>query len=344
VRLRSNRLIIISNSKELSLIAYKKDKRIKGIILDNQISSANEYEDGIDLGELFAVLWSGKVKIMVITAVFAVGSVIYALSIPNQYKATALLAPAQSNNGDLSSALGQLGGLASLAGVSIGGGDSSESQIAQEIMKSWSFVETFISDNDLAVEVYAANGWSKGSNELQINQDAYNTATNEWLIEDSDGNLAPPTSWQLFKKFSGMLSVSEDKKSGLVSVSIEHYSPQIAKEWLDMYVASINEHMQARQVAKVSNNIDYLEAQINKTPIAEMREVFYTIIEEQTKNKMVAEASPDYAFVAVSPSMVPEQKSQPKRALICILGTLLGGTLSVLLVFLNQFARGSGRS
>ncbi len=344
MRLRSNRLIIISNSKELSLIAYKKDKRIKGIILDNQISSANEYEDGIDLGELFAVLWSGKVKIMVITAVFAVGSVIYALSIPNQYKATALLAPAQSNNGDLSSALGQLGGLASLAGVSIGGGDSSESQIAQEIMKSWSFVETFISDNDLAVEVYAANGWSKGSNELQINQDAYNTATNEWLIEDSDGNLAPPTSWQLFKKFSGMLSVSEDKKSGLVSVSIEHYSPQIAKEWLDMYVASINEHMQARQVAKVSNNIDYLEAQINKTPIAEMREVFYTIIEEQTKNKMVAEASPDYAFVAVSPSMVPEQKSQPKRALICILGTLLGGTLSVLLVFLNQFARGSGRS
>ena len=97
MRLRSNRLIIISNSKELSLIAYKKDKRTKGVILDNQISSAKEYEDGIDLGELFTVLWSGKVKIMVITAVFAVGSVIYALSIPNQYKATALLAPAQSN-------------------------------------------------------------------------------------------------------------------------------------------------------------------------------------------------------------------------------------------------------
>ena len=80
--------------------------------------------------------------------------------------------PSQSGGG-LSGALGQLGGLASLAGVSIGGGESSESQIAQEIMKSWSFVEGFIADNDLAVEVYAAEGWSKGSNELQINQDAY---------------------------------------------------------------------------------------------------------------------------------------------------------------------------
>ena len=69
--------------------------------------------------------------------------------------------------------------------------------------------------------------------------------------------------------------------------------------------------------------------------------VFYTIIEQQTKNKMVAEASPEYAFVAVSPSMVPEEKSQPQRALICILGTLLGGILSVLLVLIMHYARNS---
>jgi LPS O-antigen subunit length determinant protein (WzzB/FepE family) len=67
--------------------------------------------------------------------------------------------------------------------------------------------------------------------------------------------------------------------------------------------------------------------------------VFYTIIEEQIKSQMLAEASPDYAFVAVSPSMVPEEKSQPKRALICILGTLLGGILSVLTVLVLRFAR-----
>ena len=309
--------------------------------MDNNTVSTNEYDDEIDLRELFGVLWSGKIKIIVITAIFAVGSVFYALSIPNQYKATALLAPAQSDGGGLSSALGQLGGLASLAGVNIGGGESSESQIAQEIMKSWSFVEKFISDNDLEVEVYAAEGWSKGSDELYINQDAYDSESGEWLTEDSSGNVAPPTSWQLFKRFSGMLSVSEDRKSGLVSVSIEYYSPQLAKEWLDSYISAINEHMQARQVAKVSNNIDYLKAQIDKTSIAEMREVFYTIIEEQTKNKMVAEASPDYAFAAVSPSMVPEKKSQPKRSLICILGTLLGGILSVLLVLVTHYIKGS---
>ena len=308
--------------------------------LDNNASGTNQYDDEIDLKELFGVLWTGKILIVAITAVFAIGSVLVALSIPNQYKATALLAPAQADGGGLSSALGQLGGLASLAGVSIGEGSSSESQIAQEIMKSWSFVEGFISDNSLEVEVYAAEGWSKSSGELKVDDDVYDIDTQSWLLEDDDTNeLRPPTSWELFERFGEMLSVSQDKQSGLVSVSIEYYSPVLAKEWLDLYIAAINEHMQDRQVVKVSSNISYLEAQIAKTAIAEMREVFYTIIEEQTKNKMVAEASPDYAFVAVSPSMVPEEKSKPSRALICVLGTLVGGMLGVVIVLIRHYAR-----
>jgi len=309
--------------------------------LEKNIQISNQYDDEIDLREFFAVLWAGKVKIIAITAVFAIASLIYSLSLPNQYKATALLAPSQSDGGALSGALGQLGGLASLAGVSIGGGESSESQLAQEIMRSWSFIEGFIADNDLAVEVYAADDWDKGSNKLQIDQDIFDTTTNTWLVEDDYGQQGAPSSWELYESFSERFAVSEDKKSGLISVSIEYYSPQIAKQWLDLYISAINKHMQARKVEKVSRNIEYLEAQIEKTEIAEMQEVFYTIIEEQIKSKMLAEASPDYAFTAVSPSMVPEKKSQPKRALICILGVLLGGMLSVLLVLVLHYARKS---
>jgi len=310
--------------------------------VQNNIQNDTQYDDEIDLRELFGVLWAGSRKIIAITAVFAFVSVIYALSLSDQYKATVLLAPANSDSSDLSGALGQLGGLASLAGVDIGGGESSESQMAQEIMKSWSFIDVFIAENNISVEVYAAEGWSRGSNELQIDDDIYDAETKTWLIEnDNTGEVGPPSSWVLFQAFSERLVVSENKKSGLVSVSIEYYSPQIAKQWLDMYVAAINAHMQQRQMEKVTNNINYLQAQIEKTSIAEMREVFYTIIAEQTKNKMMTEASPEYAFVAVSPSMVPEVTSQPQRRFIYILGTLLGGMLSVLLVLVMHYARKS---
>ena len=310
--------------------------------MQNNVQNDTQYDDDIDLRELFGALWAGSRKIIAITAVFAFVSVIYALSLSDQFKATVLLAPAQSDSSDLSGALGQLGGLASLAGVDIGGGDSSEAQMAQEIMKSWSFIDVFIAENNISVEVYAAEGWSRGSNELQIDDDIYDAETKTWLVEnDNTGEVGPPSSWVLFQAFSERLVVSENKKSGLVSVSIEYYSPQIAKQWLDMYVAAINAHMQQRQMEKVTNNINYLQAQIENTSIAEMREVFYTIIAEQTKNKMLAEASPEYAFVAVSPSMVPEEKSQPERAFICIIGTLLGGILSVLLVLVMHYARKS---
>ncbi len=308
--------------------------------MENNTQISDQYDDEIDLRELFAVLWAGKIKVILLTALCAIGSVVYALSIPNQYKAITLLAPAQSDDGGgLSGAVSRLGGLASIAGLGLGGDGGGKAHTAQQIMTSWSFIEGFIADNDLAVEVYAAEGWSKGSNELQINQEAYDAENNQWLIEDDSGVVGPPSSWQLFEAFSKRITVAEDEQYGLVSVSVEHYSPQIAKQWLDLYISAINKHMQERQVAKVSNNIEYLKAQIEKTSITEMQEVLYTIIEEQIKNKMLAEASPDYAFVAISPSMIPEKKSQPKRASICIFGTLLGGMLSIMLVLVMHYGR-----
>ena len=299
---------------------------------------AVEYDDEIDLRELFGVLWAGRTIIAGVTSMFAIVAVIYALTIPNEYKATAVIAPAQSGVSGLGDMASQLGGLASLAGINIGGGEGGEAQEAMEIMQSWGFIEKFIEKNDLAVEVFAADGWDRSNNELTIDSDVYDVGKNEWMRNPPSGKTPAPSSWELYEEFSARLSVSSDKKSGLVSVSVEYYSPLAAKQWVDLFVVTINEHMRDRKLAQVNNNIQYLEAQIEKTAIADMREVFYQIIEEQIKNKMLAEASPEYAFTTVSRAMLPEEQSKPKRALICILGTLLGGMLSILVVLIRHYS------
>lgn len=311
-------------------------------MLENQLNNYHQTHE-INLFDLLDILWSEKLKITFITSIFAILAVFYSLSIPNQYRATALLAPVNQQSGGLSGPLAQLGGLASFAGLSFGGGgDISEAKVAQEIMKSWSFIESFISDNDLSKEIYAAKGWSILTGKIEIDNDVYDVSNEKWLTVNKDtGKVGPPSSWELFKKFTEKLEIAEDKISGLTSVSIEYYSPVTAKNWLDKYVVAINEHMQERQLVKVSNNIEFLMAQIEKTSIAELRGVFYTIIEEQVKAKMLAEASPDYAFVAVSPSMVPEEKSQPKRALICLLITFIGGMLACIFVLAMNLYRKS---
>ena len=307
--------------------------------MQNDTQAPQPYDDEIDLRELFSVLWAGKILIVAITAVFALVSVGYALSLANQYKASAVVSPAQSGGSSLGAMAGQLGGLASLAGINIGSGESNETQEAMEIMQSWGFMEEFIQTHDLQVPIYAAIGWDKGSNSLKLDNNLYDATSERWLIEDDEsGENRAPSSWELYEKFGERVAVSQDKTSGLINISVEYYSPQIAKQWVDLFIITINDYMRARKLEQVNRNIEYLTAQIDKTAIADMREVFYQLVEEQTKSKMLAEASPEYAFVTVSRAMVPEQKSQPKRALVCILGALLGGMLSVLWVLVRRYA------
>ena len=308
--------------------------------MENHNQITQFHDDEIDLRELFSVLWAAKKLIVAVTAVFALASVIFAISQPNKYEASALLTPAQNSSAGLSGVLdnlGGLGGLASLAGVEIGGGGGGEAQIAQEILLSWGFVEKFVEENNLAVEIFAADGWDRESNQLSIDNDLYDIDEKRWTRNPPPGKTVNPTSWEIYKEFLELVSISTDKKTGLISLSVEYFSPYIAKQWVDQLVVAINQYMQQRKLQMVNTNIEYLEAQIEKTSIARMKEVFYTVIEEQIKNKMLAEASPEYVFVTISVAMVPEVKSQPKRALFCILGVLLGGMLSVAFVLIRYY-------
>jgi LPS O-antigen subunit length determinant protein (WzzB/FepE family) len=52
---------------------------------------------------------------------------------------------------------------------------------------------------------------------------------------------------------------------------------------------------------------------------------------------MLAKVRQEYAFKTIDPAVVPEEKSEPNRALICVLGTLLGGMLAVLWVLVAHY-------
>ncbi|TOM10545.1 LPS O-antigen length regulator, partial [Vibrio parahaemolyticus] len=66
--------------------------------------------------------------------------------------------------------------------------------------------------------------------------------------------------------------------------------------------------------------------------VADMQSTFYKLIEEQTKSLMLAEVQEEFVFKMIDPPVIPEVKAEPKRALICILGTLLGGIFGVVIV------------
>ena len=73
----------------------------------------------------------------------------------------------------------------------------------------------------------------------------------------------------------------------------------------------------------------------------QVQEALYRIIAEQLKNKMLAEANPEYIFMTVSLSMVPIERFDPNRAMICVRGTLMGGILSIFIVLGAHYIRKS---
>lgn len=294
-------------------------------------------DDEIDLLELLDALWKGKWIIIATTFIFAVGAVLYALSLPNIYKSDALLAPAESSNGGgLSKMAGQLGGLAALAGVNLGAGESSQTDLAVQVMKSRQFVGAFIKKHDLLVPLMATKDWDLTNNKLILDEELYNPTTGEWLREPNGLRGATPTIQEAFEFFSKeVLDVSQDKENGLYTVSVKNYSPYIAQQWVNWLIEDINKVMRERAIAETSQNLAYLNAQLQKTAVADMQSTFYKLIEEQTKSLMLAEVQEEFVFKVVDPAVVPELKDGPKRALICVLGTLLGGMLSIVIVLVR---------
>jgi uncharacterized protein involved in exopolysaccharide biosynthesis len=303
----------------------------------SQKSEQHTYpDDEIDLRELFATLWRGKWTIIALTVVCAAAGVFYALSQPNIYQASALLAPAQ-NEGS-SRIGGQLSGLASLAGVNLGGGDANKTVIARETLQSRAFLTDFIHRHNLAVPLMATKAWDMSSGEWIFHDDIYDASARQWL-SDENGQSLDPTDWDLVKQFRQQLSVSENKDNGMLTVSFKSVSPVAAKNWVEKLVHDINEHMRAQDVKEAEASIAYLEDKLRQTNIAGMQQVFYQLIEQETRTVMLANAQREYVFKTVDPAVVPQEKSEPKRALIAIVTTLLGGMLGVFTVLVIAFIR-----
>ena len=298
---------------------------------------ATRYDDEIDLRELFGVLWAGKWLIVGVTTAAAIMAVVIAIMLPNIYRAEALLAPNQDQGaGGLAALASQYGGLASLAGINLGGGQADKTGLGLEVLKSRKFVGDFIERHDLLVPLMAAEGWDAESGELKIDPDDYDIAAKKWVREVSPPKKTIPSTQEAYEEFSDLFSVSQDKKSGFVTVSVEHYSPTVARQWVDWLVDDLNSEIMRQDVSEAEQAIEYLNKQIASTSLAELQTVFFRLIEEQTKTVMLAKVSSEYLLKTLDPAVAPEEKDKPKRALIAVLGTLLGGFLGIVIVLVRS--------
>ena len=299
----------------------------------------NDFDDEIDLRELFYVLLEGKWIIVSLTAFVSIVGVIYSLSLPNIYESKAMLVPVNSSSG-IAGALGSYSGLAGLAGISLpSGGDEGNSAKAIQKISSLSFFENNILPNIHLPDLMAVKSWNSKTNTLTFDDSIYDTNSNTWIRDFSYPQQQIPSAQESFEVFkTAHLSLSEDKKSGFITLAIKHQSPFIAKQWVELVINQVNAFYRQKDKSESEKAVSYLNQQISITGLSEIKQVIAQLLQEETKKLTLIEANQYYVFDYIDPPAVMEKKSEPKRALICILSALLGGMLSILLVLIRHYA------
>ena len=298
-------------------------------------SAAQYSDDEIDLRELWNIVWSERLLIVIVTAIFALASIVYALIQTDIYRAEAVLAPAEAGQSG-SPLANQLGGAAALVGINIGSQGDGRIGTALAIMRSREFIRRFVAEHDAAVPLFAGT-WDSSTGESGIDSAIYDVETNEWVNRNS-----PPSDLQVFRQLSGILEINQENTTGLVRVAIRWHDPAQASEWVNQLVQDINRDIKEADIEEANNAIRYLQQQLETTQLVDMQRVFYQLIESQTRITMLADVRDEYVFQVIDPAVVPDQKVAPRRSLIVIVGTLAGGFLTVLFVFLRNAIKSSG--
>ena len=293
--------------------------------------------DEIALRELFNVLLEGKRIIVSLTAFASIIGVIYSLLLPNIYESKTILAPVNPSSG-ISGALEGYSGIAGLAGIRLpSGGDEGNSAQAIQKISSLSFFENHILANIYLPNLMAVKSWNSKTNTVSYDENTYDTSTNTWIRDYSYPQQQIPSAQESFEVFKEHLSLSEDKKSGFIILSIKHQSPLVAKQWAELIVNQVNSFYRQKDKTESQKAVSYLNQQISMTSLSEIKEVLAQLLQEETKKLTLAEANQYYVFNYIDPPAVMENKSEPKRALICIISILLGVMLSIVIVLIQHY-------
>ena len=278
-----------------------------------------ERGDELSLIELWKVLVEYKLLIIVFTALTTLGAIYYASTLPTIYKAKVLMIPASGGGGGLSN---RLGGLADMAGVSLGGSSAgAEGEQVLARLKTRSFLTKHIKEKNLKPILFA---------------DQWDRVEKKWIDkEPSDRDSA-----ELLKNMIEAGSHPRSK-AGLASLSIEWKNPHNPNKIADIannLVNSINSHAKDRAILEARDSISFLEKELEQTSIVNSQTILYSLIEQQMGKIMMANIRDEFVFKVIDPAVNPKHAETKPILMVIFIGIILGIFLaSFLAISVNYF-------
>ena len=298
---------------------------------ENQIAiqqQATPEDDEINLLDLLIVLAKHKKRIIGATFAAALLAVGYALSLPNIYTGSTKILPPQQSQSSASAMLSQLGGLAGMAGGSLGIKNPNDLYIA--MLKSRSVMEKIVKRFDL--------------------QKVYEQETLTGTLNALEGSMTVASG-----------------KDGMITVEVSDKDPQLAANIANAFIEELNKLLQTYSLTDASQKRTFFEQQLrqakdkltdaelklDKTPNTSLQyldalrnlkyqEALWEILARQFEMAKLDEAK-DFPLIQVlDKATPPEKKSKPKRSQIVLLATLVAFFLAVIWAFISEALARSG--
>ncbi len=294
----------------------------------------NKIEKEIDLIKLFSLLWDKKYLIGSITFIFSFFSILYALWLPNIYSSKSVLHPVIDDATEvnaLSSMASKYGGLAAATGISLPQNVGvSKTAVMIATINSREFFSHLLTFDNIKLNLFATKAYNPETKAIEYDPKIYNSETKKWIEGE-------PTDLEVYKMYGKVLSLNEDKVSGLITISIDHQSPIFAKDFLELIIYEINDIMRNRDIVESTESLEFLTSQLSKTPQSDIKFSINQLIETQLKKQMLTKVRKYYILNPIDAPFIPEEKSEPKRSEIVILFTILGLIFSIIIVMYRNF-------
>ena len=316
--------------------------------MSNNIEQNSKTVDAeIDLVEIIKTIWQGRKLIFLVTTIFVVIGVLYALLATPQYQAKLTLYPAgESQNGGL----GKLGGLASSFGL--GGMSSSSGYYIPDVVKSRKILDKVINKK-----------WEIAEFDEPVNLIVF------WELEDPDHEL---NAEKAFDKLSKKITVSVDDDSGLITISVETKNAKLSADIANYIGDEVNDYIQHEQKSSTRQSRVYIEERlikikdelkeaeenlkefqkghriINESPELQMeilrlkrnveiKNQVYLTLEQQREIALIEEIKQMPVLNILDKAVTPKLKTKPKKNMIVLISFILGVFISCMLIMMLAY-------
>jgi uncharacterized protein involved in exopolysaccharide biosynthesis len=222
-------------------------------------------EPTVTLRDILPPIWRNRKIIVYISAGLAVFALLLSFLFPRYYKSTATLLPEADKN--KLSGLGDFSGLASLAGVNVGGSDLAK--LYPTIVQSETILRTVIEKKYL----------------YEGHPDSVNLIT----VLDIDKETHEEDMKAAVKEVTDLMTVSFESKTNVVHLSLEMPDRHLSADVLNAVIAELDTYMREKRKTNASEQRKWISVRITEVE-GELKAAEDTLKNFREKNRRVVDS------------------------------------------------------